>query len=146
MSKQTEIDKLAKSGRYLFHGSPTSMEVIEPRQAYNDSRPDGPMAVVATPYYQLAIFRAIILATKESVEPGKYKSGFSFDNDQLSFRASRETLAATRSGITGFVYVLDKDNFQKHSSMEYRTSAPVRPFKTFEVGANDLPKVIEITE
>ena len=137
-----ELDKLAKTGKYLFHGSPTRLEVIEPRQAYNNSRPDGEPAVAATSFYQLAIFRAIMLAARAQVSPGHYQSGFSFSNGKLSFRANKETLTTARSNITGFVYVLDKGSFRKHSSMEYRTSASVRPVRVFEVGADDLPAEI----
>jgi hypothetical protein len=138
----TELEKLAKTGRYLFHGSPIRLEVIEPRQAYNNSRPDGPPTVAATTYYQLAIFRAIMLAVKPKVSPGQYQSGFSFTNGRLSFRASKETLAIARSNITGFVYVFDKSNFQKHSSMEFRSLKAVWPIKTLEVNSSDLPEEI----
>ena len=140
------LEKLAKTGKYLFHGSPTKMEVIEPRQAYNNSQPDGEPAVVATSFYQLAIFRAIMLAARAQVSPGHYQSGFSFSNGKLSFRANKETLTTARSNITGFVYVLDKGSFRKHSSMEYRASASVRPVRVFEVGANDLSEEIETVD
>jgi len=112
-----ELEKLAKTGKYLFHGSPMKLDVIEPR-------------------------RAIMLAARAQVSPGHYQSGFSFSNGKLSFRANKETLTTARSNITGFVYVLDKGSFRKHSSMEYRTSASVRPVRVFEVGADDLPAEI----
>jgi len=138
-----ELEDLAKTGKYLFHGSPTRLEVIEPRQAYNNSRPDGEPSVAATPFYKLAIFRAIILSAKVHISPNKYRSGFSYNDGDLSFRANKETLAIARSNGTGFVYVLDREDFRKHSPMEYRTSKAVRPIKTFEVGPTDLPEEIE---
>lgn len=59
---------LEKEGKFVFHGSPDVINVLEPRQAYNRNDETGTMekhdepAVFATPYAEVAIFRALINA------------------------------------------------------------------------------------
>jgi hypothetical protein len=138
----SRLEKLAKTDRYLFHGSPIKLRVIEPRQAYNNFQPDGQPAVVVTPYYEIAVFRAIMLAVKAKLGR-QYFSGFSADHGRLSFRANQETLATAKTGVGGFVHILDRDDFQKHNSMEHRSLQAVLPVQIIEVNADDLPPNIE---
>lgn len=139
-----QLRKLAEVKRYLFHGSPEKLETIEPRQAYNNSQTDGQPAVIATSYYEIAVFRAIMLAAKAKISNGQYKSGFSTENGKISFRASKNTLDVAKSNMIGFVYVLDKSGFQEHNSMEYRAFRTVKPTQIIKVSSDDLPRNIEI--
>lgn len=146
MTKITdELAKYSNSGKYLFHGSPIKTSSLIPSQAYNNLQPDGAPAVFATPFYEIAVFRSLALVAKEKMESKEYMSGFSLDNGQPSFRASQETLDTIRTGVTGFVYVLTKNQFQLHNPMEYRAQSEVKPVRTVEVSSEDLPASILVS-
>lgn len=69
---------LEKEGNFMFHGSPTRMDVIEPRQASGDDREtgqrenDGNPGVFATPFADVAIFHALM---KQSGVEGDFGAG-----------------------------------------------------------------------
>lgn len=138
-----ELKKATENREYLFHGSPTKLDLLEPRQAHSHSRSHGKMAVFATSYYQIAIFRALTLAAKLVVKPSEYQSAFSLDDGRLLFRVSKATLNAIKTGLIGYVYLLDKGQFELINSMEYRAVKAVSPVKTLQVEADDLPDVKE---
>jgi hypothetical protein len=69
MNPQEKLSQLEATNEHLFHGSPDgTIEVLEPRQSTHipdlnnpdESILDGQPAVAATPYAELATFRAII--------------------------------------------------------------------------------------
>ena len=59
---------LEKEGKYVFHGSPYDISVLEPRQGHNINEETGKIekddepAVFAIFYVDVAIFRALINA------------------------------------------------------------------------------------
>jgi len=139
---------LEKEGKYVFHGSPDTVEVLEPRQAYNRSKEtgnmekDGEPAVFATPYADVAIFRALINAKGIS---GESTSQFGIDEDKLHFSATKNLLEAARGKI-GKVYVLDKQKFQDFEGMQCRSSETNEPIEVIEVTVDDLSQNIEMIE
>jgi len=139
---------LEKEGKYVFHGSPDTITILEPRQAYNRSKEtgnmekDGKPAVFATPYADVAIFRALINANKVS---GESTSQFGIDGDKLHFSATKNLLKAARGKI-GKVYVLDKQNFQDFEGMQCRSLETNKPIEVIEVTIDDLPQNIETIE
>ncbi|MCF7865115.1 MAG: hypothetical protein K9M11_01230 [Candidatus Pacebacteria bacterium] len=157
MSKE-QLLQLEQEGKYVFHGSPIgTIEELEPRQSNHipDLKEptktilDGRPAVSATPYIELAIFRAIINNKNVHIE-GDWNSGFGVTDGVIDFRVSdKEVLEQTKDKI-GFVYLFDKSNFKPYTrgkgedegrpqSMEWRSYEKVRPVKVLKVTDKDLP-------
>ena len=147
------LKELEKTGKYVFHGSPDEIEVLEVRQPYtfdkekNKMVEDGEPTVAATPYTDIAIFRAIVNGKNIS---GQHWSGFGYDGQKkkLEFRMSVST-AERAKGKSGFVHVLDKKNFaprnpDRPEGMEWRSSKSVKPVQVIKVTSDDLPKDIDI--
>lgn len=136
---------LEKEGKYVFHGSPDTIETLEPRQAYNQNKETGEMekdgepAVFATPYADVAIFRALINASGVS---GESTSSFGINGERLHFSATKNLLDSAKSKI-GKVYVLDKQKFQNFEGMQCRSSESNSPIEVIEVSVDDLPQNIE---
>ncbi len=153
---KTELKKLEESGEFVFHGSALKLDMLEPRQAYTLSKTkkkmvkDGEPAVAATPYADIAIFRAII--NSENV-PGKHWSNFGASvkdgNVLLEFGATKNTLERAM-GKNGYVYVFYKKDFLPKSghseSIDWRRGTKVKPVRTIEVASEDLPSEIKIVE
>lgn len=148
-SKQKLLE-LEKEGKYLFHGSPIAdLKELEPHQAYtipkggNDLVKDGEPGVAATPYLEIAIFRALVK---------KGRSGFSvsatnIEDAEIKFTASKEALK-TAKGQVGYIYVLNRKEFTPKSgrtcNMDWRNPNSVKPLWVFKVTYEDLTKEIEI--
>jgi arylsulfatase A-like enzyme len=137
---------LEKKGEYVFHGSPDDIAVLEPRQAYNKNKKtgnmekDGEPAVFATPYADIAIFRALINAREVK---GESASKFGINDNKLHFSATKNLLEAAKRKI-GKVYILDKQKFQNFEEMQCRSTRTNKPIEVVEVTADDLPNDIEI--
>jgi hypothetical protein len=138
-----------KEGKYVFHGSPEDIAVLEPRQAFNQNKESGKMeedgepAVFATPYADVAIFRALINSRNVN---GEHESEFGINNkDDLHFLATENLIEAAKKKI-GKVYVLDKQKFQNFKGMECRSTEINKPIEVVEVTINDLPQNIKIIE
>ncbi len=139
---------LEKEGKYVFHGSPEQIEILEPRQAEGknevtgEMERDGAPAVFATQYADMAIFRALVNA-KGVFEDSE--SSFGIDDDGLHFSATRNLLEAAKRK-TGKVYVLDRSKFDQLEAMQCRSHGSVAPLQAVEVTYDDLPKNIRIIE
>lgn len=139
---------LEKEGKVVFHGSQSVIETLEPQQAhkYNKktgmSENDGKPAVFATPFAEVAIFRALVT---EKTAVGNATSGFGINGDQLHFAATKNLLEQAKN-IVGKVYVLDKKKFKYFKGTQCRSRKPVVPIEIIEVTAGDLPQNIEIIE
>lgn len=137
---------LEKEGKYVFHGSPDSITVLEPRQAYNYNQENGEMekdsepAVFATPFADVAIFRALTDARDVNEDSS---SQFGMEGDTLHFSATENLLEHAKAKV-GKVYVLDKNNFKNFEGTQCRSSEINQPIEVIEVTFNDLPQNIEI--
>lgn len=149
VAKQKLLE-LEKEGKYLFHGSPVAnLKEIIPHQAYTtlqeggDMVKDGESCVAATPYLDIAIFRALVTKGKSSFSV----SATSIEDAIMELKANQEAIENSK-GQTGYVYVLDKTGFVPRSEnnycMEWRSSTSVKPLWMFEVNFEDLPQNIEI--
>jgi len=154
---QEEPKKILKSleaiGEYLFHGSPDGeIKALEPRQGRhvpNKEKPtktiaDGSPAVSATPYADVAIFRAII--NNKNI-PFSHSSSFAVRGDSLEFGVSTEdALEEAMKNKNGFVYVFDRKDFEPYDrdggatekSMEWRSYNTIKPVKVIEVSSQDI--------
>ena len=154
-----KLAELEESEGYVFHGSPfPDIRSLEPRQGKHVpdlSKPtetilDGKPAVSATPYLELAIFRAII--NNENVQ-FNHTSGFGINNGKKEFRLSSIEVLEEVKDKGGFVYVFNKKDFEPYSrdnkargdSMEWRSYKKVIPIDVIEVSFDDLPSKSKIT-
>ena len=96
--------------------------------------------VFATPYADVAIFRALINVKDVS---GESASQFGIDGDKLHFSATKNLFKAARKKI-GKVYVLDKQKFQDFKGMQCHSLESNEPIEIIEVTLDDLPQNIEI--
>src|SRR3989344_5426026 len=147
-SKQKLLE-LEKSRLYLFHGSSESdIKELEPRQGYTIPKgkekliKDGEPAIAATPYADIAIFRAIVRKGKSGFSASTKSAGIS-----ISFNADKKGLDIAKNNI-GYVYVLNKDGFVSMSGddrhMEWRKATPTKPLFIYKVTYEDLPQKIKI--
>lgn len=136
------LHELELAGEYMFHGSPTpDIPEIEPRQAHEvksgQRTKHGEPAISATPFADIAIFRAVV---------SRGLTGFGELNGTLDFRATRGALDFAKQR-TGYVYVLRKDEFNPfNGTMEYRTLQAQKPLQVIKVYFDDLPENINIIE
>ena len=153
MSVRDDLKKLEEAGEYLFHGSPDEIDVLEPRQPYifdkNVDRmvPDGEMAVVASPYFEIALFRAVV---NNKNTPDGHSSGFGYDEKtkKIELRMSENTFKQLQNKV-GYVYVLDKKYFSprdpnRPKMMEWRATGRVKPIQIVKVAFQDLSKDIVV--
>lgn len=145
MKGKEKLLSLEKENKFVFHGSPDTIKVLEPMQGKNDDPKSNKMesekpAVFATPYAEISIFRALI--NSKNVK-GKSKSSFGIKGKQKHFSATKNLLEEAKKKI-GKVYVLDKHKFKNFDGMQCRSEEPVTPVEIVEVTIKDLPKGIKV--
>jgi len=145
--------QLEETGNHVFHGSPDgNIEALEPRQGTHIpdlTKPtetifDGDPAVSATPYAELAAFRALI--NRINI-PFSHHSGFGLKDKEKEFRVSSEEVLEAAKNKKGYVYVFDKNEFKPYNrtgepsedAMEWRANKTVKPLEVVEVTQDDLP-------
>ncbi len=150
---------LENTGKYVFHGSSDgSIEKLEPRQAKNMTDnginlDDGNPSVCATPYAEIAIFRSIL--NRGNITNPDYYTQFGTNRvGKHNFAISSESALNETRDKTGYVYVLDKNDFypydrknpdsKNEKSMEWRAEEEIIPVEVIEVHFDDLPENIEI--
>lgn len=160
LPKSTEISPakarlrtLEAESKYLFHGSGSKIDTLEPRQAYNDPRnpdeekiADDKPAVFASPIADIAIFMAVINGNNA---PAGARSGVSFHSGgSYEFRVTTKTMDQIGDDAAGYVYVFDRGEFIPRSPEEeewlsYKTVVPVEVVK---VSKKDLPEKIAVKD
>lgn len=142
------VELLASTGKYIFHGSGSKLDKLEPRQAHTVDKegvlqPDGPPAIFATKDPDITIFMAVYSANKSTGKEGG--ASFKSESGITKFKASPGTIDFDDTTTPGFVHVFDKENFQRYRGEQYTSQVEVDPICPIEVRASDLPEV-EITE
>ncbi len=148
--ERAKLRELENEGKWVFHGSGSKIEKLEPRQAHNYPNnseegkiPDDKPAVFASPLADIAIFMAVI---NRNNAPKGSRSGFTNNGGRdFEFRVTKETMDQIH-GATGFVYVFDKRKFIPRSSGQVLSYESVEPEKVVVVTEKDLPKNIEIKD
>lgn len=142
---------LEKENRYVFHGSPSLLGKLEPRQPFTSVKETGKEekhgepSIAATPFADIAIFRAIINPQNAPIK--KYTSGFGYSGENLKYKLNFETTPETVEEVRdkfGYIYVFDKDLFEKFSDMEWRANKEMVPLQTIRVSFKDLPEFYEV--
>ena len=141
--------ELEKEGRYVFHGSPYTIEKLKPRQATNDNKQtgqeenDGEPAIFASPFVDVAIFRSMV---NEKIHSGDSSSGMGInDNNVLSFSTTQELVEEAKK-ITGKIYVFKRKDFIEDEArgLDLRCNEEISPIEIIEVNYKDLPENIKI--
>lgn len=139
---------LEKEKKYVFHGSPEDIDTLRPRQSFDFNKETGKMekdgepSIFASPYADIAIFRALINRKNTNEES---KSEFGINEDALCFAATPNLIEAVKDN-RAYVYVLDKNKFQDSGNMQCRSSKPIKPIEVVEVTIDDLPQNIKIID
>lgn len=130
---------------FLFHGSPHKIKVLELRQPVNFNikknkyLTHGKPCVAATPYVDIAIFRAIINKTNFPPSGKSYAASFGINpqTKKLNLGTTKNVLKRLANQC-GYVHILNKKHFLKRSLWEWRSSKEVKPLKVIKVSAHDL--------
>ena len=101
---------------------------------------DGEPAVFATPFADVAIFRALVNAKGVY---GESRSRFGMEGENPYFSATKKLLLKAKEKI-GKIYVLDKKNFTDFKGTECRNHQALAPVEIIEVKFEDLPGNIKI--
>jgi hypothetical protein len=138
---------LEKEGKFVFHGSLYTLEKLEPKQAkgYDNktekTEKDGAPAIFASPYVDVAIFRALI---NEKTTSEDSSSGFSInDSNKINFYTTQNLLDISK-GKVGEIYVLDKKEFDNFEGTQCRCEKAIIPIEVISVTTEDLPRNIKI--
>lgn len=136
------LRELESTGEYLFHGSGGKIEsILEPRQAYTLNKEnirvrDGNPGVHATPILDIAIFMATV--NRKNAPTPKFHSKFDNDNGEINLALSKDTAEQITDESSGYVYVLNKKDFEKRSSIEYISYDAIKPNEIVEVKYSDI--------
>lgn len=142
-----KLHELENRHTYVFHGSGFLIEEFEPTQAHNyiDGKqiPDGEPAVFASPFADYAIFMALINKTNC---PKGYRSGVGFQDGNLTFRATKETISQLQESTQGYVYVFNRFDFTERNESEWISVKKVKPVLVIMVYRSDfIPEIKIIT-
>jgi hypothetical protein len=147
---EPELRRLQAEGRWLFHWSGRRLELLDPRQARSfdpasgQMVPDGEPAVCATPFADIAVFRALTSSPKvEAVRP--QRTGFDVRDGELILEANSAVVAALR-GAEGWVYVLDRQWFTRRDEGEWRSPISVAASSAYLVSRRHLSTEISVVD
>jgi hypothetical protein len=147
MNPMQQLRILAKSGKYLFHGTGNEIKIFEPMQAYNYKNgkriKDGKPAVHATHLPQVASFMALI--TKNNF-PEHFNCGYFWSDRKIHFWADNKTLNKIKGlkSMTGYVYILNKDKFQRRNKIEWVSFVRIKPYRKIKIDKESLPVRIAV--
>lgn len=136
----TYLRELEKSGLYVFHGSLDLFDCLEPRQAHTlnketgEMEEDGEPAVFATPFLDIALFRALM--NRKDVE-GPSESSFDYREGRLYFSAT-DNIRLAAEHKRGKIYILPKETFVEYDVVQLISPKKVIPFEVIEITMNDL--------
>jgi|SRR3989344_3889913 len=138
---------LQKKG-FLFHGSPFKIDKLGLRQPVNFNIKKnkyvkhGKPCVAATPFADIAIFRAIINKTNFPSKSKDYAASFGIKSKKLNLATTKKVLE-NLSNQCGYVYVFDKKQFSRRSIWEWRSYQEIRPIKVIKITIGDLSNNIK---
>lgn len=134
------LDCLIFGGKYLLHGSPIQLNVLEPRKANDFSKVWGNIvAVYATTKSEIALFHAVFNPESLPRGIGSFRWGYASSAQAFTkFYASPKLNRADVWG-NGHVYVLTREDFESlENSSEYRSFKAIRPVIAVPVLPSDF--------
>lgn len=114
--------------RYVFHGSPHLVEILEPRQAFHDvERPElNQHAVYASCFHSISLLYAVI-------HEDRNRWGWKWMPNQEPCELTVVAPARIRGG-PGYLYVLEAKEFSAHvHPLNLISYKPVVPVHTLEI-------------
>ena len=143
-SPREQLNKLEKENKYVFHGTGSQIENFEPRQAHTIIQgkkvPDGESSIFASSFADYAVFMALV---NEENCPKGYRSGCSYHNGVLTFRATKETLEQLTPEARGYVYVFNRRDFIQKNPSEWVSHQTVTPVSIVTVIRSDFTSEIQ---
>ena len=144
MKEKQKLLEMEKSEKYVFHGSPSVVEKLEPQQAYNliegQKVLDGEPAIFASSYVDYAIFMALLNRTNC---PKGLNSEVGYHNGEPVFRATKKTLEQLGDKTKGYVYVFNRVNFTKINESEWVSYKTIEPVFVMTVTYSDFIPTIK---
>ena len=133
--------------KYLFHGSPKLLEIIEQRQAHdsNNNVENEDFAVFLTSSFIIASAYAFKDKIKELSEGlnWNFEIGYDADNNKVNIKFDNVKIS---DDIEGYIYVFPFDkNYEHHGkSTQYKSHNNIKPLKIVKVRFKDFKKYYKI--
>ena len=133
--------------KYLFHGSPKLLEIIEQRQAHdsNNNVENEDFAVFLTSSFIIASAYAFKDKIKELSEGlnWNFEIGYDADNNKVNIKFDNVKIS---DDIEGYIYVFPFDkNYEHHGkSTQYKCHSNIKPLKIVKVRFKDFKKYYKI--
>ncbi len=144
---RAKLELMQLDEKFLFHGSGLKIPELEPRQAHTVidgvNTPDGEPAVYASQFIDYAIFMALI--NKENCV-NSARSSCSYENGQLIFGATQETLDQLGEDAVGYVHVLHRSAFCERGGSEWFSTEIQKPHEIVEVRRADFTEPINVVD
>ena len=143
IASKERLQQLEATGNYLFHGSPFKVDMFEPRQAYTDDddgqpTPDGEPAVFASAEIETPIYRSIFHESSFEGLEGSYEVGFSNSDDGNHYIHANEAAVEVCKENTGYVYVLNRNDFELRGNSEWVANKNIKPVAVFHSNFGDV--------
>jgi len=129
--------KLEKQKSYVFHGSINKIDILEPRQAFNNWEADWKPAVFATEIIDIAIFRSLINRHRWDII-GTSESKFWIRDWKTYFSLTKNLLEQAKDKIW-YIHVLDRKDFSHFEKIECKSYNSITPIEIITVTVDDLP-------
>lgn len=126
--------------KVLLHGSGRQFYELRPTKRIHD----GPSAICATQFPEIAVLM-VVLCNCKGKGGVKYKNINTEINPVLHLRISSTKLDSllNTEEVTGYIYILDRYDFERHSLNELRSARSRFVRKPIPVSKSDLPFIPE---
>lgn len=141
------INNSLKKPKYLFHGSPKMLEVVEQRQAHDSSHnaENEDYAVFLTSSFIIASAYAFKDKIKELSEGLRWNFdiGYNSDADEINIIMDNVNIL---DDIEGYIYVFPfNENYEHHNkSIQYKCHENIKPIDVVKIRFADFKKYYSI--
>lgn len=139
------LRELQAKNKYLFHGSDTVTDLLEPAFTRSHRKRAPLRRVFATEFAVIAVFHALARTVKrvDGNQNGK-KHGFTVGKSGITLRAEPQLLEALRAlRQSTNIYILKKSDFEQKDQMEWMARVPVEPLAVIFVSGQDIDGLID---
>ena len=143
------ISNSINNPRYLFHGSPKKLKIVEQRQAYdsNGNLENEDYAVFLTSSFLIAsayAFKDTIKKLSDGLD-WNFEIGYNLENDKINIRMDNVNVD---DEIVGYIYVFHFNVDYEHTenSIQYKCHKNIKPIDVVKVKFSDFKKYYSINE